>query len=740
MGKGFINYDVDTTNLLLKTIKDHENLFPFDTSPMEGSSKGITSGAVVEALKDVSSKMKGYFLTEKNLKSIYATADEGSKAYVGYNYPYAIYLYESSKGGWYDTGQVGGDDLFNAGEFYTKIQIDEKIAELSDKADNLEKESVKNDSEKEQSVSTPSSFKICDREGRVLLKVDERGSSSTAYLVYKEGKLVGTINAEFFKKIITQENGNIYQEGDSLKICDREGRVLLKVDERGSSSTAYLVYKEGKLIGTINAEFFQKIITQENGNIYQEGDSLKICDREGRVFCIISPDGIRAINFLDKEGNSPFLSEAPSDSRIYGRKNKQWVPIEIVNGETKGFFTGKNLYTLCDSLGTAGVWQNRLCELTGMTFDNTLNTDKFYPISVGGTQTGIFEDGCGLQRSLNLVKLKEDHQIDVVFIENINDYTKASGSMAGDINDVPWMLHDKRFIDEDIYENPASVISFWNDNFNSIVSGIEQKLGTALMFRIGGSSTAYKISILSKATENGSLIIGVGGITFNVEVTKEMSVEDIVDKIVEWQYTSGWTDVKTSSSSVTWNYYTKNEDKKVTFNTSNTGISFRIETNNQSDSDAEYNSEIKSISLIAKCFVGNDLSKWNDSSFWKLSTEISLVSAYKGMLEFLKKELPNALIYWLLAPRYSIKRSGAEYIRPDGSFDILKFNEIEGNTFNKLIDIQKEVCALYNIPTVDVISKSNINLSNIFTFYPENNVHPLNTGYNRWGESISRQI
>ena len=740
MGKGFINYDVDTTNLLLKTIKDHENLFPFDTSPMEGSSKGITSGAVVEALKDVSSKMKGYFLTEKNLKSIYATADEGSKAYVGYNYPYAIYLYESSKGGWYDTGQVGGDDLFNAGEFYTKIQIDEKIAELSDKADNLEKESVKKDSDTEQSVSTPSSFKICDREGRVLLKVDERGSSSTAYLVYKEGTLVGTIDSEFFQKIITQENGNIYQEGDSLKICDREGRVLLKVDEKGSSSTAYLVYKEGTLVGTIDSEFFQKIITQENGNIYQEGDSLKICDREGRVFCIISPDGIRAINFFDKEGNSPFLSDAPSDSRIYGRKNKQWVPIEIVNGETKGFFTGKNLYTLCDSLGTAGVWQNRLCELTGMTFDNTLNTDKFYPISVGGTQTGIFEDGCGLQRSLNLVKLKEDHQIDVVFIENINDYTKASGSMAGDINDVPWMLHDKRFIDEDIYENPASVISFWNDNFNSIVSGIEQKLGTALMFRIGGSSTAYKISILSKATENGSLIIGVGGITFNVEVTKEMSVEDIVDKIVEWQYTSGWTDVKTSSSSVTWNYYTKNEDKKVTFNTSNTGISFRIETNNQSDSDAEYNSEIKSISLIAKCFVGNDLSKWNDSSFWKLSTEISLVSAYKGMLEFLKKELPNALIYWLLAPRYSIKRSGAEYIRPDGSFDILKFNEIEGNTFNKLIDIQKEVCALYNIPTVDVISKSNINLSNIFTFYPENNVHPLNTGYNRWGESISRQI
>lgn len=136
-------------------------------------------------------------------------------------------------------------------DYYDKTKTDEelkerdnKLSELSDKADNLEKESVKNDSEKEQSVSTPSSFKICDREGRVLLKVDERGSSSTAYLVYKEGKLVGTINAEFFKKIITQENGNIYQEGDSLKICDREGRVFCIISPDGIRAIIFWIKKE----------------------------------------------------------------------------------------------------------------------------------------------------------------------------------------------------------------------------------------------------------------------------------------------------------------------------------------------------------------------------------------------------------------------------------------------------------------------------------------------------------------
>lgn len=142
MGKGFINYDAATANSLLQTVNDNKGVFPFDTSPTAGSGKGITSGAVEEAIRDIKSKVKGYFLTEEDLKLAYSTADEGSKAYVGSNYPYAIYLYETAKGGWYDTEQTGGDEQFNAGEFYTKIQIDEKMTAVTDRIDKLENRDI----------------------------------------------------------------------------------------------------------------------------------------------------------------------------------------------------------------------------------------------------------------------------------------------------------------------------------------------------------------------------------------------------------------------------------------------------------------------------------------------------------------------------------------------------------------------------------------------------------------------
>ncbi|WP_317309730.1 hypothetical protein [Phocaeicola plebeius] len=142
MGKGIIKLDVTDTNEALGIMHENKDAFPFDTSPQEGSKKGITSGAVAEAVKDIKSKAKGYFLTEERLRNAYPEADEGSKAYVGNNYPYAIYLYDTEKGGWYDTEQTGGDEQFNAGEFYTKIQIDEKMTAVTERVDILESQEI----------------------------------------------------------------------------------------------------------------------------------------------------------------------------------------------------------------------------------------------------------------------------------------------------------------------------------------------------------------------------------------------------------------------------------------------------------------------------------------------------------------------------------------------------------------------------------------------------------------------
>lgn len=63
-------------------------------------------------------KNKGYFATAESLSSSYPTASAGSIAYVGTNYPYAIYMWNGSA--WVDSGETGGDETVNLEDYYTK--------------------------------------------------------------------------------------------------------------------------------------------------------------------------------------------------------------------------------------------------------------------------------------------------------------------------------------------------------------------------------------------------------------------------------------------------------------------------------------------------------------------------------------------------------------------------------------------------------------------------------------------
>lgn len=75
---------------------------------------------------------------------------------------------------------------------------------------------------------------------------------------------------------------------------------------------------------------------------------------------------------MDKEGNSPFLSDAPNDSVLYGRKNKQWVRIE--NSTETGKISplaNKYIYSIGDSHTYA--YMQRLAELTGAVYDADLH-------------------------------------------------------------------------------------------------------------------------------------------------------------------------------------------------------------------------------------------------------------------------------------------------------------------------------------------------------------------------------
>lgn len=72
-------------------------------------------------------KNKGYFATADSLVASIPTASAGSRAYVGRTYPYAIYLWDEATRAWIDSGETGGDETIELGEYYTKEETHEAI-------------------------------------------------------------------------------------------------------------------------------------------------------------------------------------------------------------------------------------------------------------------------------------------------------------------------------------------------------------------------------------------------------------------------------------------------------------------------------------------------------------------------------------------------------------------------------------------------------------------------------------
>ena len=72
-------------------------------------------------------KNKGYFATAESLVNAYPTASAGSIAYVGSSYPYTIYMWNGS---WVDSGETGGDESVNLGDYYTKEETQEVVEDF----------------------------------------------------------------------------------------------------------------------------------------------------------------------------------------------------------------------------------------------------------------------------------------------------------------------------------------------------------------------------------------------------------------------------------------------------------------------------------------------------------------------------------------------------------------------------------------------------------------------------------
>lgn len=89
----------------------------------------------VEQVKNATTRNKGYFSSDTELKSAFPSANVGDIAYVGSAYPYQTWAWDGSA--WKKKNDAGGEESVNLGDYYTKEETNEKIAEADAKLSEL---------------------------------------------------------------------------------------------------------------------------------------------------------------------------------------------------------------------------------------------------------------------------------------------------------------------------------------------------------------------------------------------------------------------------------------------------------------------------------------------------------------------------------------------------------------------------------------------------------------------------
>lgn len=392
----------------------------------------------------------------------------------------------------------------------------------------------------------------------------------------------------------------------------------------------------------------------------------------------------------------------------------------VIIGDTVGiptsYLIGKKLYSIFDSFGSSNVWQTKLTELSGMVFDKEQNK----VLSYGGTATAGYLPNCGMKRAQSLLSFADRSSEGYLFIENVNDISWLSNT--GTVNDEAWFVGPTINIPIWDIKSYDEALQNWNENFTSIVDTLSPKQGTALVLNYEIESKATKIDVLTKPTRDGSIYIKIGNNRYGIEVNTGMTIENIVDEMMEYSY-GGWTIKKKSPHSVIIGYY-KETDQEVLIETNNTGVECSLSKNNM-------------LSSFVRYFCSNELSKWSDNSYWVKSP--SLYAIWKGFIQYLTTQFPQMHIF-LVVPTYYKYDFDSIPVDSNGEVIYTDINNSYRQRALKLFEIQKEVARYYHIPILDMEENSGINIYNASSFYKNNNVHPMKNGYERWAETMYRLL
>jgi hypothetical protein len=394
---------------------------------------------------------------------------------------------------------------------------------------------------------------------------------------------------------------------------------------------------------------------------------------------------------------------------------------KINESSTPSILKGKHLVTICDSLGAAGIWQTKLAEFTGMVFDITANNTKY---SIGGTKTLNAGYSCGQGRALQLIDDVDNNLIDtpdIIIIENVND----GGGNPGTLTDESFVLSEIITLPDSYkQESDAAAVEYWNTNMATILGGITPKSGTIVKLPYS-TDIGIKLTITHAATSSGQFNIYLTDSELKtIDIAAGDSIETIVDKIMTYNFINYHLE-KVGSDSVV---FTKGYPPMGTISIGDTGTGITYTTT----------SGIEGTMYVNRYYKGHNIANWLVADNWVSS--IPLYQAWKGIVEMLTAAFPNAVIYWFIPKTYQFNYNDPQYTRADGSKDwdamLVSANQYQTYLFSN----QTKMAEYMNIPILDIRKEACINPGNISTFCNNNNVHPKDAGYNRWGEVLARML
>lgn len=425
--------------------------------------------------------------------------------------------------------------------------------------------------------------------------------------------------------------------------------------------------------------------------------SLTITDKNNNIIAKITKDGIQSVDFIDINGNS------------------------ILNNSL--LLVGKELFTVGDSLSAPGKWQQKVAEITGCTFDQSKNVKPGSQISTGGTASYGGSKDCGLARILNIKK--EGYSPDIIMLENVNDanaFNSEGQPTSGTINDEPYIINQ-------ILE--GYTLSDWNTDAASLLRGIpsnKRMFGTSI--QLSYTTSGKNLKILTKASREGDirLSIGVaqtGVLVYGIHVTTSDTISDIVDKILEYNYTLVTDTMGADGQSVNFSSGMSSYPCSVAFeDTGNTGVTVSI-----TDTDS-------ASAILTKLFNGDNLTTdWDNPAKWGGDT--TFFAAWKGMIEFAKINFPAAELILLMFPYCSM--NPADYTNDDGTFDQESYNATLVKV-EAMFTAQKQIAEIYHIPVIDIHHTCGVTVGNYSQYYYNDNVHPKDSGYEYFGKKIAKEL